>query len=42
MIPWLTPFILTVEKEQVYCGLDELEQAIGYLTTVIVKEHVVQ
>ena len=27
---------------KVYCGLDELEQAKGYLTTVIVKEHVVQ
>ena len=31
-----------MENEQVYCGLDELEQAKGYLTTVIVKEHVVQ
>jgi hypothetical protein len=30
-----------MENEQVYCGLDELEQAKGYLTTVIVKEHVV-
>ena len=31
-----------MENEQVYYGLDELEQAKGYLTTVIVKEHVVQ
>ena len=31
-----------MENEQVYCCLDELEQAKGYLTTVIVKEHVVQ
>ena len=31
-----------MENEQVYCGLDELEQAKGYLTTVIVKEHVLQ
>ena len=31
-----------MENEKVYYGLDELEQAKGYLTTVIVKEHVIQ